>query len=112
MGKIKRYVLSIVTSLLLDMDNRVEASDFEGSVHKVGADAVHGRVDDFDAASPVHRFVVDERVQVVVVYLGCGACRVQVQIRKSTTHSPWNGGRGRRRAKGRCVPRNRPRNLP
>ena len=58
------------TSLLLDVDDRAEARDFERPVQEVGADAVHGGVDDLDPAPDVHRLVVDERVEVVIVLSG------------------------------------------
>ena len=52
------------------MDNRAEARDSERPVQEVCADPVHGRVDDLDRAAPVHRLVVDERAEVVVVLRG------------------------------------------
>ena len=52
------------------MDDRAEARDSERPVQEVCADPVHGRVDDLDRAAPVHRLVVDERAEVVVVLRG------------------------------------------
>ena len=66
------------TSLLLDVNDRAETGNFERPVQEVCADAVHGRVDDLDAAPRVHGLVVDERAEVVVVLLGDGSCTYDV----------------------------------
>ena len=67
------------TSLLLDVDDWAEAGDFERPVQVLCADAVHGRVDDLDAAPRVHGLVVDERAEVVVVLLGDGSCTYDIR---------------------------------
>ena len=58
------------TSLLLDVNDRAETGNFERPVQEVCADAVHGRVDDLDAAPRVHGLVVDERAEVFIILLG------------------------------------------
>ena len=75
-SKFERLLLMVFlrTSLLLDVNDRAETGNFERPVQEVCADAVHGRVDDLDAAPRVHGLVVDERAEVVVVLLGDGSC--------------------------------------